>query len=300
MKRIFRNVAIVLAGLVGLLLLAALVLYFLGTSRVNRTYQVETAALEIPSDPAVVERGAHLARIHGCTDCHGSNLAGQIMIDAPPFRVVSSNLTTGEGGVGDEYGPRDFDAAIRHGVGADGRALFIMPSAAFHQLGDADAAALIAYLRQLPPVDNVLPRTEFRPLGRVLAAVALDTDIEVKLEPARGAAPPPGPTAEYGAYLASITCAYCHGPELGGAQPPMPDSPPAPALAAAGRWSRADFELALRTGVTPDGRRLDPAFMPWEITAQMSSDEIHALHAYLATLGSEADHSPDVEQRSAL
>jgi cytochrome c553 len=284
MKRLVRNLAIVLAGLVGLLLLVVLALYFVGSYRLERTHRVATAQLEIPSNAAALERGAHLARIHGCTDCHGANLEGRIFVDAPPFRVVAPNLTPGEGGIGDQYDSRTFDAAIRHGIGADGRALFIMPSAAFHQLGDEDAAALIAYLRQLRPVDNALPPTEFRPLGRVLAAVALDPDMEVTLEPARSAAPPPGPTATYGEYLASITCAYCHGPQLEGAQPPMPESPPAPALAAAGRWSPAEFELALRTGMTPDGRRLDPEYMPWSFTAQMSSEEIQALHAYFATL----------------
>jgi cytochrome c553 len=289
MKAVLRKLGIALGALVGLLLLAVLVLYLVGSSRVNRTYEVATADLAIPAGPTAVERGAHLAEINGCTDCHGANLEGKVMIDAPPFRVVPANLTRGEGGVGDQYDARSFDAAIRHGIGSDGRALFIMPSAAFHQLSDDDAAALIAYLQQVPPVDNVLPSTEFRPLGRLLAAIALDTDMEVNTEAARRDAPPPGPTAEYGAYLASITCAYCHGgPQLGGAQPPMPGSPPAPSLAAAGRWSSDEFEIALRTGMTPDGRRLDPEFMPWAFTANMSDGEIQALHAYLATLSPDA------------
>ncbi|HEX6926661.1 MAG TPA: c-type cytochrome [Longimicrobiaceae bacterium] len=284
MTRLVRNVAIALAGLVGVLLLAALVLYFVGTAKLNRTYEVVTAELEVPSDPAATERGAHLARIHGCTDCHGPGFEGRVMVDAPPFRVVASNLTTGEGGVGDEYDARALDAAIRHGVGYDGRALSIMPAAGFHHLSDADAAALIAHIQQLPPVDNVLPETEYKPLGRVLAAFALDVDAEVRPGPARSTAPPAGPTAEYGAYLTSITCAYCHGPELEGADSPVPGSPPAPALAAAGRWSLADFERALRTGVTPDGRTLNPEYMPWTFTARMTDEEIAALHAYLATL----------------
>src|SRR5690554_4173112 len=145
---------ITLGGLVALVLLAGGALYFVGDKKVGQTYSIETANLTISSDSASIARGAHVAAINGCRDCHGADLSGQVFVDAPPFRIVASNLTSGEGGVGARYSDADWDRAIRHGVRPDGRAVFIMPSAAYHNLSDDDTAALIAYLKSVAPVDN--------------------------------------------------------------------------------------------------------------------------------------------------
>src|SRR5690606_21794416 len=183
-----------------------------------------------------------------------------VFADAPPFRMVASNLTRGRGGVGAIYDAVDFDRAIRHGVRPDGTSLFLMPAAGYHGLSDDDAAHIIAYLMNIPPVDNELPEREIRPLGRILAVVNLDPAMEVSLEPARATAPPPSASAEYGEYQVSVTCAHCHGADLRGAQPPNPDSPPAPDLAVAGQWDLATFQQTLRTGVRPDGSQMNPEF----------------------------------------
>lgn len=286
MRKALKWTGIVLGSLVVLVLVVATVLYVVGGSKQNRTYAVQTAALVIPTDSAAIARGAHLAATHGCLDCHGADLGGQVMVDAPPFRVTASNLTRGEGGIGGDYTAEDLDRAIRHGVLPDGRPVVIMPSGAFHRVSNADAAALIAYLQRLPPVDRTLPSTALRPLGRVLAgAGALDLAFEVRTAPARRTAPAPAPTAEYGEYLATALCTYCHGEDLAGMQPPNPSSPPAPTLAAAARWSLDDFKQMLRTGTTPDGRTVDPAFMPISATSRMDDTELAALHAHLQTVG---------------
>lgn len=287
MSRTLRWLGMGLAGLVVVVLLLTASAYAVGSSKLGRSYEVRTASLAIPTDSAALARGAHLARIHGCVDCHGADLSGRVFVDAPPFRVVASNLTSGRGGVGSWYSAADFDRAIRHGLRPDGTPLFIMPSAAFHGLSDADAADLIAYVQSVAPVDNELPPTEFRTLGRILTAFALDPAHEVRTVAARVSAPAPGPSAEYGAYLASITCAYCHGQDLRGAQPAAPGSPPAPDLAGAGRWSFDEFARTLRTGITPDGRRLDPEFMPWSMTANMTDEELRALWIYVRQVAAE-------------
>ena len=284
MKRGSRLALIGLGGLLLLVLIVAGILSAVGSWKLNRTYEVETASLIIPTGPDAIARGEHLTRINGCRDCHGPALAGNVFADAPPFRVVASNLTRGVGGVGDLYDARTFDRAIRHGVGDDGKALQIMPSAGYHNLSDEDAANIIAYLQTLPPVNNELPATEFHLMGRLLAAVALDVDMEVRTDPARTNAPPPSASAEYGAYLTSITCSYCHGENLAGAQPPNPDSPPAPDLRTAAGWPYEAFSRALRTGVTPSGRVLDPMVMPWTLTAAMTEDELRSVYAYLGAL----------------
>jgi mono/diheme cytochrome c family protein len=280
-----KRIAIGLGLLVAVLLIALAAAYAVGSSKVDRVHDVQTARLAIAADSATVARGAHLVAINGCRDCHGEDLSGQVFADAPPFRIVASNLTPGKGGIGATYTPEDFDRAVRHGVKPDGRSVFVMPSAAYHQgISDADMAALIAYLQHLPPVDNALPQTEVRLLGRLLSAGPLDPAFEVNVEPARSEAPAPGATAEYGAYLAA-TCAYCHGPGLEGVErPPNPESPPAPSLAAAARWTPDEFKETLRTGITPSGKALDPTFMPWTFTAHMTDTELEALHAHVRTV----------------
>jgi cytochrome c553 len=285
MRKLLKYAGYTLGGLVVLLLLVAAGGYLLGGRKLGRTYAVQPAALALPSDSAALARGAYLVQTNGCRDCHGEDLAGQVMIDAPPFHVVTSNLTRGAGGIGDDYTDADWDRAIRHGVRPDGRPLIVMPSAAFHALSDRDAAALIAFLKTVPPVDNELPPTEVRTLGRLLVGLGqLDPAMEVRTTAARAHAPDPTPTAEYGAYLASVTCQYCHGADLRGGQPPEPGAPPAPDLATAGQWPLATFKQVLRTGRLPGGRELNPA-MPISFTRQLTDDDLAALHAHFATLG---------------
>ncbi len=283
MKNALKWTGIVIGGLLTLLLVALGAMYFIGSSNVERTYEVQTASLTLPTDSASIAHGKHLTEIYGCADCHGADFSGQVMADAPPFRVVSSNLTSGAGGVGAHYTPEDYDRAIRHGVKADGRSVLIMPSAAYHKLGDADIGAIIAYLQQVPPVDKELPATEVRPLGRLLSAGPFDPGFEVNMEPARVDVPAIGANAEYGAYLSSL-CAYCHGDNLMGMeQPPGPPGmPPSPALAAAGQWTLEEFMTAVRTGMRPSGIELRKEFMPR--FPAMNDVELAALHAHLGTL----------------
>ena len=81
--------------------------------------------------------------------------------------LTAPNLTpdpeTGIGRVSDDAIAR----AIREGVGADGRALFaLMPYEEYRRIPDEDVAAIVVYLRSLPPVRNPLPRTALPfPLG---------------------------------------------------------------------------------------------------------------------------------------
>jgi cytochrome c553 len=280
-----KRIAIGLGVVLGLVVVAVVALYFVGSSKVDRTYAVQTASLTIPTDSASIARGAHLVNVYGCTDCHGEDLSGQVYADGPPFRVTATNLTRGEGGIGATYTAEDFDRAIRHGVKPDGRSLLIMPSPAFHGISDYDMAAMIAYLQQVEPVDAEHPPTEVRLMGRLLAAGPLDPASEVRVEQPRGTAPAPGPTAEYGAYLAQV-CAYCHGENMEGLlEPPGPPGmTPAPGLAASGGWTFEEFQTALRTGVRPNGTEVDTKFMPIALTRHFSDEEMRALHAYFGTL----------------
>jgi len=290
MRKIFKWVGIVLGGVVALLALAFVVLYVVGGAKVNNKYEVPVETISIPADAEAVQRGEHIATIYICTRCHTENLSGELSFDVPGMvSIPTPNLTSGLGGVGSFYTDEDWVRAIRHGVGHEGRALFIMPSNTFYYLGDEDLGALIAYLKSLPPVDNALPERRIEPLGRLMMAVGMFPPLAV--DRIDHTSPPPvaptqGVTVAYGQYL-SRTCAECHGANLNGAPfGPPGQEVPTPNLTLRGElaaWSEEDFFTALRTGMTPGGRRLNEE-MPWKYYGQMSDDELKAIWLYLQSL----------------
>ena len=282
---------------IGVFLLAALaiaagVVFGLTQLRLTRSYAIAPELVAITSDAADIARGKHVATISGCVDCHGPDLAGRVFFDnAMVGRFVASNLTAGHGGVGARFNDADWIRAIRHGVRPDARPLLVMPSKEYFALSDADLGALIAYLKTLPPVDRELPRSAVSPFGRVLMIALKDMPIlaaeRIDHSAARAAAPVPGITREYGAYLA-VRCTGCHGDTLSGGRIPgtPPDWPPALNLtpyegAAVAVWSEAQFIHAMRTGMIPAGRQLDRKYMPWPVVGQMTDEELKALWMYL-------------------
>lgn len=292
-RKILKWVGIVLGGLIGLAVVAALGLWILGGRRVNRTYAVQPPALEIPTDEAALARGEHLVNV-ACRSCHGADLGGAVMMDEPGIATVyAPNLTPGNGGIGATYNERDLLRAIRHGIDEQGRHLMIMPSESFIHFSAEDLGAIIAYLQNAPPVDNELPERNYGILGRVLLAAGMfgDPFAAEYIDHERPFAPMPevGANLAYGEYLAAF-CTSCHGADLTGGQPPDPASPPAPDLTPGGElagWTEADFTRAMRAGTTPGGRQLDPAFMPYESFGKFYDEELQALWMYLQDLPAE-------------
>ena len=284
MKKFFRWAGIALASVVVALLLLVGIVYLIGSSNFDRIYAAELPTLTVTEDSAAIARGAHLARIYGCADCHGSDFSGMVMVDEPPFRVTASNLTPA--GPTADYTHQELDAAIRNGISRDGRGLLVMPSSVFNNMSDGDVASIIAYLKSVEPVSSDLPPTEIRPLGRLLAAGPIDPGFEVRTVRARSEpSPEVAVTHAYGEYLASVVCSHCHGGDYrGNAAPPSPGSPAAPDLALAGRWPVSQFVETLRTGVTPTGHEMDPMYMPWTATAAMTDTELAALHLFFSEL----------------
>ncbi len=292
--KVLRWLGIVLGGLIALVLIAAVVLYVIGSGRITKTYTLGAETVAIPTDQASSERGRHLATAIGkCVDCHGGNFGGTVFLDvtSPPlFRAVAPNLTRGQGGVGGQLSDADFARAIRHGVGPDGKALLVMPADDYNTFSDTDLGALIAYIRSLPPVDNQLPASEIRPLGCILLAAGQLPPFPAETidHNTRPPAPPIGVTPEYGRYLAMAGgCTGCHGPGLSGGPIPgvPPDFPHAQNITPTGigTWSDEDFFRALREGKRPDGTTINP-FMPWMDTRLMTDDELKALLTYLRTV----------------
>ena len=286
----------------GILVGACLVLACLGYAGIyvasnrflHKARSVPTAAVAIPTDSAAIAHGRHLAEaVNKCTDCHGDDLGGKVFLAAGPFAtIVAPNLTRGAGGIAAHYNDADWERAVRHGIGGDGRALAIMPAEAFQFLSDADLGAVLAYVRSVPAVDRTLPATSFGPIGRMLIARKKLPmfPVEVVNHARTGYTYPAADTStEYGHYLANIGgCTSCHNPAMSGGPNPAgpPNSPPPANLTPGGKpqWTEAEFLRTLREGKTQDGRDIDVNFMPWRSSGRMTDAEIHAVYRWLRSL----------------
>lgn len=284
--KFFQWVGILLIVLLGLALLALLALYYTSNQKLNKTYEVSFDPLEIPMDPETIERGRRIVTTRGgCIECHGGNFAGDIIDQGFLMaRLVVPNLTPGKGGVGASFTDDDWVRAIRYGIDSDGTSVIIMPSDYFNVLSDADLAAIIAYLRSLPPVDTNYPKIRLGPMGRwiVLQEPHLLPASVIDHSAPRPPDPVPGVTVEYGKYLSKI-CTACHAENLAGGEEPGEGLNLTPA-GDLGEWSEAQYIRAMRTGVTPSGKQLDPELMPWKSLGQMSDDELKAIWLYLQTV----------------
>ncbi len=156
MKRVLKGIGITLGALVALILVAAGVLYALSARKLGAKHEPPAEALRVvPSDGASIARGARLVRMRPCGQCHGDDLGGRVIADAGPFALLSGpNLTRGEGGPNPPLTDAEWERAIRHGLRRDGTSLILMPSEFFHAVTDEEMAAMIAYLRQMPPVNR--------------------------------------------------------------------------------------------------------------------------------------------------
>lgn len=281
-KWFFGSLAVILVAVA----IFAFVMVSKGSDKASATFSMQYDDAFIRTDDAAMETGKYLVQTHGCDSCHAQNLGGRTLIDAPPFLITASNLTSGAGGVGSEFSDADWLRAIRHGVGADGRGLMIMPSEAYYFFSDEEVGAIIGYLKQLDPVDNELPPVQLRTLGKLIMGLTDDLKSSAELIPneARPAMPESGVTAEWGQYRTTVMCRVCHGADLKGAQPPDPDSPLAPDLRVAAGWGLASFVRAMRTGETPAGRNLDNEYMPWDEFRKMTDTDLEAMFTYIETI----------------
>jgi mono/diheme cytochrome c family protein len=293
MKKVFRWIGIVLGALVGLVLLATTALYFLGNSRLNKTYDFPPSNITIPTDAASIEYGKHRAETL-CQGCHGPDLSGiNNWFSAGPLGTVdSANLTTGEGGFGREAtSDEDYVRAIRHGIDTEGKPIFMPAVVSTAYLSDEDLGAIIAYLKSVPPVDRKTNGHNFTPLSKVLLVVGVlpQLPVETVSHEAHINAPARGVSVEYGEYMVNTNdCRICHGPQLNGG--PFPDptiKQISPNLTTGGEvafWTEAQFINTIRTGTTPSGHALNPDRMPWKDYRFMSDDELKAIFMYLQSL----------------
>lgn len=129
------------------------------------------AAVAAHAESAQVARGRYLVSVIPCTDCHtpGTFLGhpdmkrylggSDVGFEVPGLGVFyGANLTPDkQTGIGN-WTIQQIATAIRTGKRPDGRLLApVMPVASFKHLTKADALAMAAYLKSLPPVHHKVP-----------------------------------------------------------------------------------------------------------------------------------------------
>lgn len=291
MRKLLKIISWIVGIVVMLVAVAGVTAYVRSNAALKKHYDVAVRPLVIPTDAAAMAQGQHLAETRGCNDCHGKDYAGGKVIEDGAMGILHApNLTRGHGGRVATFTDADWVRAIRHGVGPDGRGLFIMPSEEYQHLSDADLGALIAFLKTVPAVDRERVPTSLGPVSRALLAtgkmkLAAEVIDHAHIQPA---VVTPGVTIEYGRYIAA-SCVGCHGPNFSGGKIDIgpPSWPHAANLTPhesghLAKWSEADFLNAIRTAKRPDGSELNPV-MP-RVFGQMNDVELKALWLFFKSL----------------
>lgn len=292
MKKLMKFVGIPLAVLAAGVAVAAGAAVLLSEHKMNRVIDVTVPSVNLAALNPALERGEYLFETRGCSECHGANGGGRLMVDdqSSGFYVHSPNITRGGGGAAAAYGDAEWIALLRHGLKPSRTPVFFMPSEDYAQMADEDVAALVSYIRTLPPAPAM--KAEFRlPLKlKALYAFGAIDDAAAKIDHQRPApSRVPESQLEQGKYAAN-TCIGCHGEGLAGGK--VPGSPPAwPAAAnltgaadsAMLRYSSSEaFRQMMRTGKRPDGTTV--SVMPFESFAQMNDTELDAVFGFLKSL----------------
>lgn len=292
MRKALKIAGWTLAVVVVLALIGAFSVPVLAERKLKRQIAVDPAPVAYVNDAEALARGKYLFETRGCSECHGANGAGHVMVDAPDgsMRIRSSNITPA--GVVARYTERDWVRAIRHGIKPDRTATFIMPSEDYNRLSDADLAALVAYVRALPAVSGGGAEFKLPFIVKALYVAGVVTDASEKIDHTLPPEKPVAaqPTVEHGKYVAN-TCLGCHGEHLsGGKIPGAPPSWPAAANLTPGDGTAmkpydtpVKFRDMMRTGKRPDGSAVDKV-MPFESLAKMNDVELDAMYAYFRSL----------------
>ena len=300
---LFRHNAMLLAGIAAL--------FLAGCSQEHSHMQITGFT------QADLKHGEYEAKVFACEDCHtlrqsdGAHLdqklvlaGGMPMPGLEGSFTYSANVT-----LASQYPAQLLDDTIR------GRLMykFRMPTDLFNGMSADDMRDLVAYIKTLQPVlHHPLPDDELPP-NFVMPAPNPP-------EPIPEHEPPVG-TIERGRYLSKMfICQECHSPRTagggyvegqlfqgGGLQVQLPDGRllTAPNITpdretGIGAWSDDEIIRAIRTGVAPDGRQLDPT-MPYlsafrDMTDQDAKDLVRFLRSVTPAKRSWPSSQPQQER----
>lgn len=284
---------LLLRALAGLLLLIIGVVAFVAfrfNALAKRHYEVRDFAIADEVKQADVALGHRIYAVRaGCIDCHGENLAGAVIMENGAMGSIhGANITPY---ALKNWTDEEVARAIRYGVHREGRSLRFMPSFDFAALSKGDIAALVAYIRSVPSVEQTSHVNKFGPVAKMLAVLdkmpVMFPAEHIDQQQGFADKPMEGPNATFGRYLAA-SCAGCHGAEFTGG--PIPGGDPSWPVASNIRlganptWNRDSFVKMIQTGISPvTGQALRPP-MPVHLLRQLNENETTALWEYLKTL----------------
>lgn len=277
MRRVLRVLSYVGLSLVAVVLVAYAVLYAISAVKLRRSYAVTAHPIRVPNDSASIAEGGRLAKLRGCTTCHGKMAEGQILVEHWLVgRLAAPNLTQAVR----KYSDAELEGIIRQGVRPNGKSVIEMPSGMFAALSDQDLGSIISYLRSLPVREGHTEGVRFGALGHVLFALGRVRPAAAR---ARRAAqltriyPGPNDSNWTGAYLARTVCTECHGLDLRG----HPSGKP-PDLRIAASYPLDAFTHLMRTGKAAGEREVGPMSQVARRRFSSFTDaEIAMLHRYL-------------------
>ncbi len=90
-------------------------------------------------------------------------------------------------------------------------------------------------------------------------------------------------SAGYGQYVA-VLCVGCHRENYKDSEAVVPGSPDITPNGNLGKWTENQFMNTLHTGVTPEGKKLNPKDMPWNMTKEFTDTEIKSVYLFLKNL----------------
>jgi mono/diheme cytochrome c family protein len=220
--------------------------YLASEAIIERRYPLPPISEPAAPMPEMTVRGEHIARITGCSDCHGGDFEGRQMRAAGVLQIWSQNLRSAVATMSDG----EFERALRHGIAPDATGLWGMPALDYMYMSETDVAALLAYLRSLGPAGAPRPAPAWDWRARV---VLLDGRLVPSVIETRNAPSSldMGPRYDGGRYLVRIACSECHGADLQGAP-----AQGVPDLDVIFHYDRAAFFNLLRRGLGAIGRRV--------------------------------------------
>jgi hypothetical protein len=273
-----------------------------------KEFRAEPSPQRLERGRYLVEGVAHCFMCHGEQDyAHGSSLplpgrkgVGKILKGElydgvfSPDGLVCPNITPDKETGAGTWSDAQFERAIRHGIGHDGRELSdYMPYAFFRSMTDEDVASVIVYIRSLPAVRNPLPKRN------------VSFEIKVELHPEMEPKFPADASnqVKHGWYLVRIAqCNDCHtafneqaemartemmfggGQRMAGpwGEVVTPNITSDPSGIA--HYDEAMFIKTIRTGHASGGVRELNTFMPYRYFRNMTDEDLKAIFAYLRTV----------------
>jgi mono/diheme cytochrome c family protein len=271
--------------------------------------------------PALVERGAYLARAGNCMGCHSTAGAGDFAggrgVETSFGTVFAPNITPDtKTGIG-SWSAAEFWRAMHHGRSKDGRLLYpAFPYPNYTKVTREDSDALYAYLRTVEPVEQANKAHDLPFPYSTQAALATWRAVFFSpgtLEPE----PEKSESWNRGRYLVEglAHCGACHSArnilgatsvndEFAGGL--MPDEAwYAPSLASpeeAGlqKWSREEAVRLLKDGVSTHAGVSGPmAEVVYSSTQYLDSEDLSAMVEYLASIPVRASGRKEVDRAAA-